>query len=99
MRRLLATLALSLVTAVPAAAQSGCAQRAGLVSHLTSAFGETLNSGGLRDAGSVYEVWVSEVTGTWTILKTNADGTACIVASGTHWRIAAPVAEPAGTQG
>lgn len=99
MRLLPALFALLVVHGLPASAQSGCAERDGLTEYLSSEFGETLNSGGLRDAASLYEVWVSDTTGTWTILKTNADGTACIVASGTHWRIAAPVAEPEGTRG
>jgi hypothetical protein len=98
MRLIFAALALSMSCAEPALAQTGCAQREDLVEYLTLSFGETLNAGGLRDAASLYEVWVSDATGTWTILKTNPDGTACIVAAGTHWHTAAPGKEPTGTR-
>tara|TARA_R110001632_G_scaffold106048_3_gene215626 strand:- start:241 stop:558 length:318 start_codon:yes stop_codon:yes gene_type:complete len=31
------------------------------------------------------QVWASEMTGTWSAVKTLSDGTACVTAQGTDW--------------
>lgn len=31
------------------------------------------------------QVWVSQATGTWTMVKTFSDGTACVIAQGEDW--------------
>lgn len=31
------------------------------------------------------QVWASERTGTWTMVKSHADGTACVTAQGDDW--------------
>jgi hypothetical protein len=31
------------------------------------------------------QLWVSEQTGTWTLIKTLADGNACVLAQGEDW--------------
>lgn len=73
-----------------ARAQGNCAERAIVTEHLASKFGEDFAGGGLRNAQSIFEVWVSHENGTWTIIQTQADGTSCVMASGTHWRDALP---------
>lgn len=68
------------------AQQSNCADRQHVVNKLESGYGETFVGGGLQNASRVFEVWLSEDKGTWTILMTRADGKTCIMASGTNWR-------------
>jgi hypothetical protein len=69
-----------------------CAARTEVVHKLAERFGETLRSYGLDGSESLVEVYVSERTGTWTILKTRPDGTSCLLAAGRLWeREAAPV--------
>lgn len=66
-------------------AQSNCATRDTVVQKLESGYGEVFAGGGIQNASSIFEVWFSEEKGTWTILMTRADGTSCIMASGTNW--------------
>lgn len=73
------------VAALPANAQTYCAGRDQIVERLTNGFGEGLAGGGLRSESQVLEVWAAPETGTWTILITQADGTTCVMASGTNW--------------
>ena len=78
-------------------AQSNCAERDSVVDKLSVKYGEAFGGGGLQNAESIFEVWISEEKGTWTILRTRADGTSCIMASGTNWREGIKV--PAGIPG
>ncbi len=71
-------------------AQQSCGQRDAVTNKLQTGYGETFTGGGLRNADSILEVWASEQGGTWTVLMTRADGTTCIMASGTNWRGATP---------
>ena len=67
-------------------AQVNCATRHSVVDKLAVKYGEAFGGGGLRSAESIFEVWISQELGTWTILMTRADGVSCIMASGTNWR-------------
>ena len=91
MLRILTGLTL-LAAFAPAAlhAQTNCAARETVIQKLETGYGETFSGGGLQSASSIFEVWFSEEKGTWTILMTRADGTSCIMASGTNWREALP---------
>lgn len=85
-----ATLALSLTTlialaAAPSFAASNCAPRDAVATALAMNHGEAPVSGGIQGNSRILEVFVSEETDTWSILVTNANGMACIVASGTDW--------------
>lgn len=71
-------------------AQVNCASRDSVVRKLETGYGEAFGGGGLQSSSSIFEVWFSEEKGTWTILMTRADGTSCIMASGTNWREALP---------
>ena len=68
-----------------------------VVDKLAVKYGEAFSGGGLQSAESIFEVWHSAEKGTWTILMTRADGTSCIMASGTNWREGLKV--PAGIPG
>lgn len=87
---------LTLLMASGAVAQTNCASRDQVVDRLAGKYGEAFSGGGLRNAESVFEVWVSEEKGTWTILLTRSDGISCIMASGTNWRdgIKVPEGQP-----
>ncbi len=45
---------------------------------------------------AIFEIWASEKTGTWTILKTTPNGLTCVMAVGDGWHDDAPVFTPAG---
>lgn len=87
MRRILTSLTL-LVVSLPTivAAQTHCANRDQVIQRLETGYGEEFAGGGVQNAKRIFEVWFSEEKGTWTILMTKADGTTCIMASGTNWR-------------
>ncbi|MBT8476684.1 MAG: hypothetical protein KJO78_14575 [Alphaproteobacteria bacterium] len=99
MRKLITVLTI-VVTMTPLAgqAQQFCAERAKITDRLKTGYGERYSGGGLRNAESIFEVWMSEEKGTWTILMTMADGRSCVMASGTNWRNALPE-QPAGVPG
>ena len=85
-------LSLSMATvglgAMPAHAQSNCANRDLVVERLQSRYSEQLTAGGLqatRMTTTVIEVWSSPETGTFTIMLTTPEGVSCILASGTNW--------------
>ncbi len=75
-----------------------CADRTTVTTRLTDKFGEEFAGGGLRNAESIFEVWMSEDSGTWTIIMTRPDGKSCVMAAGTNWREALPQ-EPKGIPG
>lgn len=90
MRTILA-LTLAASAASPALAETkNCADRAKITQRLEAGYGEKFAGGGLRNSESIYEVWMSDDSGTWTILMTRPDGTACVMAAGTNWREALP---------
>ncbi|MDD9923103.1 MAG: hypothetical protein OXQ92_12615 [Boseongicola sp.] len=101
MRSILNGLTLLAVTLPTATfAQTNCADRSLVVEKLASGYGETFGGGGLQNSNRVFEVWISQEKGTWTILMTKADGTSCIMASGTNWRDGMPdLKQPAGIKG
>jgi hypothetical protein len=66
-----------------------CAPRQLIVEKLQSKYGETRQSIGLGQQNSVVEMFASPETGSWTILFTRPDGTACLVASGEHYEAVA----------
>lgn len=81
--------------AAPATAEGFCAPRDMLVGRLAERYSERQQSIGLAGNDIMLEVFASEDSGTWTILMTRADGTSCLVASGTAYETVA--AAPPGT--
>lgn len=87
MTRSVLSIALAGALALPAAAQTPvCAPRADLVRTLEQAYGETRRGAGLQSADALFEIFASTETGSWTVLITRTDGTACAVAAGEAWR-------------
>ena len=85
-----------LATAPPVAhAQSGCGDRNAMVEQLSRTYGEARKGAGLAGQTALFEVWASNATGSWTILKTTPNGMACVVAAGENRRDDRPVFTPA----
>jgi hypothetical protein len=85
-------------TAPPfAQAQMACGTRDSVVESLGKKYGEVRRGGGLTGSTAIFEIWASEATGTWTILKTTPNGMACIMAVGEGWHDDARNVSPAGS--
>ncbi len=88
-KRILTTLVLILGMAaagpLDAQAQMACGTRDAVVAKLGDKYGEVRRGGGLVSPTAIIEIWASEATGTWTILKTMPDGMSCIMAVGDGW--------------
>lgn len=81
-----AVVALRADPAAPAQTQGRpCEPRSAVIQRLAENYGETLQSMGMNAGDLLLEVYASEATGTWTILVTNRDGTACMVEAGEAW--------------
>ena len=59
-----------------------CGKRAEIVRQLGEKFGETRRSAGIAQGQGVVEIYASDETGSWTILITSPQGTACLLAAG-----------------
>lgn len=68
-----------------------CAPRPAMVERLERDQRATLRATGLREGGTLIEVWAAE-DGGWTLVQSYAGGTACIVAMGADWDQARPPA-------
>ncbi len=74
----------AILISLPAHAES-CGARDVMVERLKNTYKEELAGGGLHEGRSVVEIWASDVTGSFTVLSTDASGEACIIATGTDW--------------
>ncbi len=75
----------AVLAAAGAEAQQGprhCGHRDAIVKRLAEGYGESRRSMGMAANNSVMEIFVSDVTGTWTITVTMPNGTMCLVATG-----------------
>ena len=61
-----------------------CTNHTNLTSHLEKKYGEKPRGIGLVSEQGVMQVYVSK-KGTWTILVTNPQGQACLLAAGKGW--------------
>ncbi len=75
-----------------AAAQTTCGTHASMIASLDLKYSETRRGFGLSGPTMAFEVWASDETGTWTILKVYTSGMACLMASGKYWQTDPPVA-------
>ena len=80
-----ALLIASLAPGPAAEAQTACGPRDQLVTKLEDGYGESRLGAGLRGSASIFEIWASASSGTWTILVTNTEGISCVMASGESW--------------
>ncbi len=100
-KRILTTSALILGMAAngppEAQAQMACGARDSVVAKLGEKYGEVRRGGGLAGPTAIFEIWASEATGSWTILKTTPNGLTCIIAVGDAWQDDAGEVIPAGS--
>ncbi len=94
------SLTFGMAAAAPPVFAATCGAREDLVTQLREKFSEELTVGGLQQAGdetTIFEVWSSGKTGTYTVLISNPNGVSCVVAAGTDFFKARPKAAPEGT--
>lgn len=82
--RLFLTLILASSATLPAAAQSACGKRDEIVKIITNKYKEVPRALAIAGQSNLLEVYASE-SGSWTILITQPQGSACIVAAGQSW--------------
>jgi hypothetical protein len=80
-----------------AQAQMACGARDAVVAKLGEKYGEVRRGGGLAGATAIFEIWASEATGTWTILKSMPNGQSCVMAVGEGWQDDDGTATPVGS--
>jgi len=80
----------------PVSTQMVCGDYASMTIQLATPYGETRRGLGVS-GNTLFEVWRSEDTGTWTILQVYPNGVACVIAVGENWKDAppAPQGDPA----
>lgn len=67
--------------------QSMCGKRIDMVRQLAEKYGESRRSLGLAGGNGIFELFASGSTGSWTILLTSPQGTACLMAAGEAFQI------------
>lgn len=72
-----------------------CDTRDGLVTILETQYGETPAAIGTVGGAYVMEMFANPETGTWTVVLTQANGTACGITSGNGLEVFAPPKEGA----
>jgi hypothetical protein len=86
-----ALLALGLLPSTALAQPNGgdprppCADYREVQRQLAASYGEAPVATGLRSNGELLQVFASPESGTWTIVSTTPQGTACVLAAGRHW--------------
>ena len=71
--------------ASPALAQENCGATEVVATMLYEQYGEQVQAMGLDSTGTLVSVWANEVSGSWTITMTTADGLTCAVAVGNYF--------------
>lgn len=87
-----------LALATPAAAERSCAEHDKLAAVLAEKYAEhpvAMAISGKASEQNVLEIFVSQ-KGTWTALKTNKEGMACILGAGEGWKALPPKIEGTG---
>ncbi len=71
-----------------------CGDRMLMIERLNLTYGEQQLGVGVVDSNSIFELWASEATGTWTILKTYTNGVSCVMLVGENWVTNSPASDP-----
>jgi len=82
MKTLMTAIATIAALTTAASAQAVCMSKAEMQSSLIDWYGESPVAGPSQDNT---RLWVSDKTGSWTLVKAMADGNACVEAQGTNW--------------
>jgi hypothetical protein len=67
--------------------QTLCGERTDMIRQLGEKYGESRRLVGLSGVRGVVEFFASEATGSWTILLTSPQGTACLMAAGEEFQV------------
>lgn len=62
-----------------------CAPHSEMVQLLKDRFGAARQGRGMYDPDTLIELWWVQASGNWTLVKTYADGRACVLATGEDW--------------
>ena len=92
-----AGIAAVLISTTAAQAQQSCVQRELIVSKLGERYSEQLVGRGLQNDNRLFEIFVSDDGGSWTIIQSFPTGLSCIMAAGTDW-LATDMAALAGAE-
>lgn len=82
MKTVLTAIAALTVMATTASADNVCMQAAEMQSSLIDWYGERPVAGPSQDNT---RLWVSDATGSWTLVRTTGSGEACVAAQGQNW--------------
>ncbi|MFL5332345.1 MAG: hypothetical protein ACJ8H8_04005 [Geminicoccaceae bacterium] len=69
----------------PTPDRPACGEYRQLRAMLAERFGEEPTSAGLAENGTIMQVFASATAATWTMVKVEATGRACVFAVGRHW--------------
>jgi hypothetical protein len=69
----------------PTPDRPACGEYRQLRAMLAERFGEEPTSAGLAENGTIMQVFASATAATWTMVKVDATGRACVFAVGRHW--------------
>ncbi len=82
---MLAIAAMIFTTSSTTAAPKMCGKRTSMIKVLIEKYNESPRALGLSSAKMAMEIYASE-SGTWTVMMTLTNGTACIMAAGKSWQ-------------
>lgn len=82
MKTALTAITASVLMTTSVAAQDVCMSSSEMQSSLIDWYGEQPVSGPSQDNT---RLWVSDATGSWTVVQTKANGIACVQAQGRNW--------------
>lgn len=85
----LAATTVMIMAHAPAAEAKTCGPRTALVEYLGAKHREKQTAIGLTASGRLMEIFAS-ANGSWTMLLTQANGNACVVATGKAWASVVP---------
>ncbi len=66
-------------------AQFSCGMHDIIIGQLKDKYGEMRRGIGFASPQVIFEIWISEKTGSWTILRVLPNGWTCFVAVGSRW--------------
>ena len=72
-------------SSVSAMAAGACGPHEKIVKQLEEGYEEIRSGYGLAGNGSLFELFVSKTTGSWTVMLTRPDGWTCLMATGGNW--------------
>jgi len=82
---ILATVLAAVTPWSAAAQQISCGDRDLVIEQLGAKFGERRVGMGMANPTTIFELFASKDTGTWTILQSDPSGRSCVMVTGEFW--------------